>query len=220
MRKNTLGYYVSGCLLAAALLFACGCALQKGKVLDDNDPMRTGSHKAGSEVYDPAADSAVSGLLAKAEGALAERGNTGQGKSRVCFIGVENAGAEEMGDLKQDLDEMIRTKITQSPRFETIDSRTVAAALRKTGMRSDDLLLPESRGQFVNALGGMGSSFDYILFAKVTTATTRDNKDSQVKYALTLDLVDVNSGAPAARESVALRKNYNKSAKAKVFGLF
>lgn len=220
MRKIILGNYVSASCLIVAFVFFCGCAMQKGKLLKDDDPMRTGSHKAGSEVFDPAADSAVSGLLAKAEGIMQEHGPVGQGKIRLCFIGVENAGAEEMGDLKQDLDEMIRTKITQSPRFETIDSRTIAAALRKTGLRSDDLLLPESRGQFVNALGGLGSSFDYILFAKVTTATTRANKDAQVKYALTLDLVDVNSGSPAVRESVALRKNYNKSAKAKVFGLF
>lgn len=211
-------YFVLSCLAFAWIAFA-GCVSQKGKLLDEKDAMRTGSHQAGSEVFDPATEQAVGGLIAKAEDSIF--GNAmGADKRRICFIGVENAGAEDMGDLKQDLNEMIRSKIAMSPRFETIDSRTVAAGLRETGMRSDDLLLPNNRAKFTNALGGMGSSFDYILFAKVTTATTKANKDSQVKYTLTLDLVDVQSGAAAARESVALRKNYNKSVKAKVLGVF
>ena len=207
---TTMGFF-------GLLAFSTGCASQKGQLLDADDPMRIGSHQAGSEIFDPATENAVRGLLARVENSTEI--NTGTPR-RICFVGVENASAEEMGDIKQDLNEMIRTQITQSPCFETIDSRAIASGLRQTNLRGDDLLLPENRAKFNDALGGMGKAFDYILFAKVTTATTRDNADSQVKYSLTLDLVDVQSGATAARESVALRKNYNRTAGAKLRGMF
>ncbi|MGI6401265.1 MAG: hypothetical protein ACOX0A_04015 [Thermoguttaceae bacterium] len=215
----------------AALVLLCvvaGCETQKGKLVDANSPDRVGSHKAGSEVYDPAAEAAVAGLLTQAAAAplaYEEVGNTvGQinefpAVRRVCFVGVENAGGEEMGDIRENLAETIRTMIAQSAEFDVIDSRLVAAGLRETGLRVDDLLLPDKRERFAAALGEMDSPFDYILFAKVTTATTADNADSQVKYSLTLDLVNVHSGS-SIRQTAELKKHYNKSVKAKVKGMF
>ena len=217
-----------GALVVIALLFGGGCETQKGKLVDVSSPERVGSHKAGSEVYDPAASAAVEGLLVQAAGTPImpeDVGNTlGQYvddpyKRRVCFVGVENAGGEEMGDIREDLAETIRTMIAQSDQFDVIDSRLVTAGLRETGLRVDDLLLPDKRARFASALGEMDSPFDYILFAKVTTATTRDNADSQVKYSLTLDLVNVHTGS-STRQTVELKKHYNKSVKAKIRGLF
>ncbi|MBQ9126897.1 MAG: hypothetical protein IJY15_03960, partial [Thermoguttaceae bacterium] len=141
------------------------------------------------------------------------------GVRRICFLGVENAGGEEMGDIREDLAEVIRTKIAQSDVFETIDSRMATAGLRETGLRVEDLLLPEKMERFAAALGESETPFDYILFAKVTTATTVDNKDSQVKYSLTLDLVNARTGA-SIRETVSLKKHYTRSVKAKFLGIF
>ena len=207
------------------VLFVVGCETQKGKLVDSSTPDRVGSHKAGSEVYDPAARAAVEGLLAQVAsepmkpeevgavvGQIIEEDLT---KRKVCFVGVENAGGEELGDIRESLSETIRTMISQSDQFEVIDSRMVAAGLRETGLRVDDLLLPDKRSRFAAALGEMDSPFDYLLFAKVTTATTRDNADSQVKYTLTLDLTNIHTGS-STRHTVELKKHYNRSVKAKL----
>lgn len=211
-----------------AVLCLVGCATQRGKVVDDDAPVRVGSARAGAEIYDPAAEAAVAGLLEQAARNPVSSGDVGKtvaqiteeyGVRKICFLGVENAGGEEMGDIREDLTEVIRTKIARSDVFETIDSRMATAGLREAGLRVEDLLLPEKRERFADALGENEAPFDYILFAKVTTATTVDNKDSQVKYSLTLDLVNVRTGA-SIRETVSLKKNYNRSVKAKVLGLF
>ena len=210
------------------LFFLVGCATQRGKVIDEDAPTRVGSHRAGAEIYDPAAEAAVAGLLEQAARNPVSSADVGKtvaqiaeehGVRKICFLGVENAGGEEMGDIREDLAEVIRTKIAQSDAFETIDSRMATAGLREAGLRVDDLLLPEKRERFAAALGESETPFDYILFAKVTTATTVDNKDSQVKYSLTLDLVNARTGA-SIRETVSLKKNYNRSVKAKVLGIF
>ncbi len=219
------------CTIAVAtsiIFFSLGCATQKGKIVDPNSVDRIGSHRAGSEIFDPAAKAAVAGLLDQAERTpvmLEDSGKTvaqiaeEYGVRKICFVGVENAGGEEMGDLREDLSESIRTMITQSDQFDVVDSRLVSAGLRETGLRVDDLLLPDKRDKFAATLGKLDSPFDYLLFAKVTTATTRDNADSQVKYGLTLDLVNVHTGA-SMRETVELKKHYNRSARAKIKDLF
>ncbi len=212
-------------VLAACALSVAGCETQRGKLVDSSTPDRVGSHKAGSEVYDPAARAAVEGLLGQVasepirpEEVGAVIGQVVEAdlfKRKVCFVGVENAGGEELGDIRESLAETIRTMISQSDQFEVIDSRMVAAGLRETGLRVDDLLLPDKRSRFAAALGEMDSPFDYLLFAKVTTATTRDNADSQVKYTLTLDLTNIHTGS-STRNTVELKKHYNRSVRAKI----
>ena len=128
---------------------------------------------------------------------------------------VLNRNAGHAGDADLRLYSIGKTSTV----FETIDSRMATAGLRETGLRVEDLLLPEKRERFAAALGESETPFDYILFAKVTTATTVDNKDSQVKYSLTLDLVNARTGA-SIRETVSLKKHYNRSVKAKVLGIF
>ncbi len=214
-------------VLAFIVVFA-GCASQKGKVVDPSTKDRVGSHRAGSEIYDPAAEAAVAGLLEQAvrkpimpedSGMTVAQIDDLRGIRKICFAGVENAGGEEMGDIRANLEETIRTMISQTEQFEVVDSRLVAAGLRESGLRLEDLLLPDKREKFANALGEFDTPFDYILFAKVTTATTRDNDDSQVKYSFTLDLVNVHTGASMS-ETVELKKHYNRSVKAKIKGLF
>ena len=48
-----------------ALVCLAGCATQRGKVVDVDTPTRVGSHRAGAEIYDPAAESAVYQVLVR-----------------------------------------------------------------------------------------------------------------------------------------------------------
>ena len=134
---------------------------------------------------------------------------------RICFVGVENRSAEELGDFKEQLYELIDAKILDAPVFHSISRRAVQAGLRQTGLRSDDLFIPAHMRQFTAIMEQMGEPFDYLLFAKITSGTTQDNRDSQRDYLLTLELVNIHTMA-SDKDSAMLSKNYNRSLKAKI----
>lgn len=190
--------------------------------MSSDTPNRVGSHKAGSEVYEPVAEAAFAGLIAELDRATSTieddvqfevRGEKEKKRLKVCFAGVENSGGEDMGDLRENLNETIRSSISQSDRFEIVDERMMAALLRKSGMRLDDLLVSDNLTAFLENADKDTEWIDYILFAKVTTATTKDNSDSEVHYSLNMDLVDVHTGA-SIRHTEQMKKHYNRSVKA------
>lgn len=209
-------------------LFSSGCRLQEGKIVSSDTANRVGSHKAGSEVYEPVAEAAFAGLIAELDQAAPTieddaqfevRGEKEMKRLKVCFAGVENSGGEDMGDLRENLNETIRSLISQSDRFEIVDERMMAALLRKSGMRLDDLLVSDNLTAFLESADKDTEWIDYILFAKVTTATTKDNSDSEVHYSLNMDLVDVHTGA-SIRHTEQMKKHYNRSVKAKFQDFF
>src|SRR5690606_36737972 len=114
------------------------------------------------------------------------------------------------GDFKDQIVEVIDTKIVQSGVFQTVSRHLVDVALRTTRLRPDDLLLPMNRQTLQSVLQQQGQPFDYLLFATLTTGTTRSGSDAQRDYLLTLELVDVQTGTPT-KESATIRKGYYKS---------
>ncbi len=224
-RRNLIYFVILSTLVASS---CSGCRLQEGKIVASDTPNRVGSHKAGSEVYEPVAEAAFAGLIAELNQTTSgiEDGASFDVKDKknkecvkVCFAGVENSGGEDMGDLRENLNETIRSLISQSDRFEIVDERMMAALLRKSGMRLDDLLVNDNLTVFLENAGKETEWIDYILFAKVTTATTRDNRDSEVHYSLNMDLVDVHTGE-SIRHSEQMKKHYNRSARSKVQDFF
>ena len=210
-------------LSSSVTLYSSGCGLQKGKIVSSDAPNRIGSHKAGSEVYEPVAEAAFAGLIAELDQVSSTveddaqfevGGEKNKKRLKVCFAGVENSGGEDMGDLRENLNETIRSLISQSERFEIVDERMMAALLRKSGMRLDDLLVSDKFTVFLENSDKETDWIDYILFAKVTTATTKDNSDSEVHYSLNMDLVDVHTGA-SIRHTEQIKKHYNRFVKAK-----
>ena len=55
-----------------------------------------------------------------------------------------------------------------------------------------------------------GQPFDALLYATVTTGTTRENKDSQRDYMLTLEMIDVQTGQ-YDKQVATLSKGYYHS---------
>jgi len=129
---------------------------------------------------------------------------------RVCFIGVENRSIEELGDFKEQIYEQIDSQILQAPSFEPISRRYVEAGLIETRLRPDSLFMPQNMQMFTAAMQRQGQPFDYLMFAKLTSGTTESNQDYQRDYVLTLEVVDVQSGA-YDKESAKIRKGYHKS---------
>ncbi len=201
-----------GAVLCVTLAMGCR-GYQYGHLVRDDKADMVGSHSAGSEVYKPLVEDSVGRLLGACPPPGATASFTPEGElypRRVCFVGIENKSAEELGDFKDQLYQLIDTRINRAPEFEAISKRLVDAALRDTRLRPDELLLENNMRQFTAMLNGAGPPVDYLLFATLTSGTTERNKSSQRDYLLTLELVDTRTGS-YTKEQAEIRKGYHQS---------
>jgi hypothetical protein len=201
------------------LLASLGCrGTQHAHVLDPNEKDMVGSHTAGAETWEPLIQQSVGQLLGRQEVIVQTAGDAAipELHKRICFVGVENKSAEEIGDFKEQIYQKIDTCINGSDAFEMIHRKYVEAGLRQCGLRPDDLFVPNNRRQFTMAMEQLEQPFDYLLYANITSGTTRSNqKDYQRDYLLTLELVNMATGK-ADKESAELSKGYHKSKLGKV----
>ncbi|MCL2118919.1 MAG: penicillin-binding protein activator LpoB [Planctomycetaceae bacterium] len=214
--------YRSVALLGGGVVLGVsGCrGTQKGRVMRSTEGNKVGSHQAGAEVFRPIVCETTDKLLAKAymqplTSDTVPLSYDGLPVRRVCFIELENKTNEEIGDFKEQLEEIIDTKISDSTSFTTVSPRAVKGVLRNTGFRPDDLFLPVNMATFSAAMQQEGAPFEYLLFGKLTSGTTVDNIDKQKDYMLTLEMVNVNFPDDRLKESTMLRKEYMRSARAK-----
>ena len=106
--------------------------------------------------------------------------------------------------------------LNESDAFEVINRKFVEAGLRQCGARPEDLFVPSHRRNFAAVMEQMQQPFDYLLYAKITSGTTRSNqKDYQRDYLLTLELIHMETGK-TDKESAEIRKGYHKSKLGKV----
>jgi hypothetical protein len=203
----------SASLAALAILGNIGCrGTQHAHVLDPNDRNMVGSHTAGAETWEPLVQQTVGQLLSKQHVVLVSSADAADpmAKKRICFAGVENKSAEEIGDFREQIYEKIDTCINESEEFEVITRKFVEAGLRQCSLRPEDLFVPGNLRMFTAAMEQFQQPFDYLLFAKITSGTTKsNNKDYQRDYLLTLELIHIASGK-ASKESAELRKGYHK----------
>lgn len=198
-------------LFGGASLVAAGCrGHQYAQVLHPGQKDMVGSHCAGKETYEPLIEEAVGKLLSRQAPTIQQAGLAEPAPKRICFVSVENRSAEELGDFKDAIFEIIDTSISQSQVFQPITHRYVEAGLRQLHLRPDDLFLPPNQRQFQAVMEQNGQPFDYLLFATVNSGTTRSNKDYQRDYLLTMDLVNIHTGV-SAKECATVRKGYYKS---------
>lgn len=216
------------CLAVLALLLSvpllCGCRGTQARLMHSDEKNRVGSNEAGAEVYNPMVKLATGKLLDRVARQPIRQvaygdGTFGPARLKVCFVGLENASIEELGDFKEHIKTAISEKIAESDQFEVVSDRAVVAGLRALSLRPDDLFLEENMRMFVSAMGRGGTPVDYLLFAKITSGTTVDNRDVQRDYKLSLELVDTQTYAQII-ESMPMRKEYNNSARGKVKGWF
>ena len=195
-----------------ALAGSLGCrGNQFAEVKHPGDPQMVGSHQAGGETWRPLMDEAVGKLLGRHMMAR-NSGPNGQvlPPLRICFVGVENKSIEELGDFKDQIYEQIDQKILESHVFQPISKRFVDAGLMQTRLRPDMLMVPQNQRMFLSAMEQQGQPFEYLLYATITSGTTRENKDYQRDYLLTMELVDIHNGQ-YDKESATLSKGYYHS---------
>ena len=203
----------AGLVLGGVIFASAGCRnYQHAHVLKGNDKDLVGSHQAGSETYKPLIDEAVAKLLGRNCGPadVQQAGATFGEKKRICFVGVENCTAEEIGDFKEQIYEMIDSEINESQLYHEISRRYVDSGLKQLRIRPDELFVKENQRNFQAVMEEMGQPFDFLLYAKLTSGTTRQNGDYQRDYLLTLELVNIHNG-DFDKESARLRKGYHKT---------
>lgn len=204
-RRRFLGLVGSSC--AAAV----GCRSKPvGEVLAPDKKDMVGSTAAGAETYKPLIDGALGKLLARQGGGLQPASAPGPAPKRICFVGLENKSSEELGDFKEQIIESIDTKINTSGAFAQVSRRFTEAGLREARMRPDELFIPANQRKFLAIMESQGQPFDYLLFATVTSGTTRTSDATQKDYTLTLELVNIQTGTPD-KESASLKKGYRRS---------
>lgn len=211
-RRDFLRIGATAATTGVAMLAGCR-GHQYGQIVDDSQADMVGSHTAGAATFNPLINESVAKLLGRQEAQfhMASAGGMQQPvRKRICFVGVENRSAEELGDFREQIYEQIDSQILQAPLFESVSRRAVDAALFKTRMRPDLLFLEQNRQIFAAALQQEGQPFDYLLYAKLTSGTTQSNHDYQRDYLLTLELVNVYTGQ-YDKESAKIRKGYHQS---------
>ncbi len=195
------------CGLAAALaLLVTACAGgPRARVMADSDQDLVGTRAAGAETFDRLISGSVEKLLSSRVAAM-----SGLGTKRIAILPVENKSAEELGDWRDQIYELIATSINQSQRFKTISPNFVSAALREARIQGDDLYLPRGRRALAAALEQKGAPVDMMMVSTLTTGTTDPGMDlTQRNYMLSLTLIDIQTGE---EEKVAtrLRKEYQR----------
>jgi hypothetical protein len=207
-------HFLRVALLGSTCCLGCR-GYQYARVIKPGEKEMVGSHAAGQETFKPMIQEAVGKLIAKHEGqAYMQVSSPGQPlpppRMHICFVGVENHTAEEIGDFKEQIYEIIDAKLLESSTFAPISRRYVDAGLRESRLRPDQLFIPDNMRMFAAILEQQGQPFDYLLFAKLTSGTTRENKDYQRDYLLTVELVDIRTGQ-VDKQNAEISKGYHHS---------
>ena len=216
-RRTFLGAGIGAGGIAGLSVLGAGCkGTQYARVIKPGEREMVGSHQAGQETFRPLIDEAVGKLIARHEAPPPYR-QVSSGpeplpppKMRVCFVGVENRTAEEIGDFKEQIYEQIDMRLLECGSCAPISRRFVEAGLCTLRLRPDQLFIPDNLRQFVGLMEQQGQPFDYLLFAKLTSGTTRENANYQRDYELTLELVNIRTGEQD-KQSASLSKGYHHS---------
>ncbi|HEY1186275.1 MAG TPA: hypothetical protein VGE74_01400 [Gemmata sp.] len=110
-------------------------------------------------------------------------------RKRICFLGLENASTEELGNFTGELVAAIDAWAIKSTAFALVSHRATREGMREARFRQDDLVFPAKRRQLLRIMESQETPFDCLLFATVTTRTTRST--SPACYALTFEIIDM-----------------------------
>jgi hypothetical protein len=214
--------------IAGSVVFGVGTIVgcrgtQYARVIKPGEKEMIGSHQAGQETFRPLIDEAVGKLVARHAISPSPMRQVSAGpevlpppKLRVCFVGVENKTAEEIGDFKEQIYESVDSRLLDCGTCAPVSRRYVEAGLRELRLRPDQLFVPDNLQMFADLMAQQGQPFEYLLFAKLTSGTTRENRDYQRDYELTLELVDIRSGEQD-KQSATLSKGYHHSWTSRAF---
>jgi len=208
---------LAACVATLLISGFAGCrGHQYGHIVSNDSQDMVGSHGAGAATFKPLIDESLAKILGRCSETPMQFASTGEpAKRRVCFVGVENKSAEEIGDFKEQIYQHMDTQLSSAQNFSLISKRYVDAGLMETRLRADQLFTPANQRLFASYMEQQGQPFDYMMYATLTSGTTENNHSEQRDYLLTIELVNIHTGQ-YEKESASIRKGYHKSAAGRV----
>ena len=191
---------------AVVALLVTGCGGPQGRIKGEDEGSLVGAKKAGAATYNQLIEQTTQKLLDEHKARAKERTS----KMLICFIDVENRSAEELGENKEAIYELIDTVIIESGTYANVSRRYVDAALRETGLRADEIFLAKGRSKFMAVLGREGVVPEYLLWGKTTTLSTGGSEINEREYMLTMEMVDAKTGMVDAKKTARVRKEYKR----------
>ena len=153
--------------IAAVAVCMLGCRTYKGRLMEKGEDDLVGARAAGTETHSRLIDEALTKLLTRHEGEVKSA------HAKVAFIDLENKSAEELGDFREQIIEIIETVVENSNRYRMISRRFVKTALNECRITPDQILLPRYRRQFAQVLEQQNNPVHFVLYAVLTSASAR-----------------------------------------------
>ena len=128
------------------------------------------------------------------------------GRFLVCFLGIENKGAEELGDHEAAIYDTVEEIFVNAQYYDVVSKRFVDTARRASGLRdAEQIYLQEPQERFLSVLKKEGLSPDYFLWGKMTTQTSKHrgliSKQKERRYRFSMEMIDVHSGLVVSKKS-------------------
>ena len=190
-------------MLAALVLLDVGCRAPEGRLMTEGEDDLVGAKAAGAETYNRLIDQSLTKLLARRDGEV--RG----AQAHVAFVAFENKSVEDIGDWQAQIEQVIETTVEHTNRYRLLSKRFVEAAFRELRIRPDDLFIPGKRRAFAQTLERDSNPVDFLLYAVLTSGTTKGSGLKQRDYLLTMELINVETG-DSDKESTRIRKEYQR----------
>jgi len=190
--------------LLALTFLAVACAGPRGRIMSETEAGYVGTKNAGAATFDRLIETTVEKLFQR------HKDEFGATKTiHVAFVDVINKTDRELGPARDDMVQLIETKINHFPGYKTVSGYFVGAALRETRLTAENLFIPKHRATFLSVLESSKNPAEALLFAVVTNVRTEGHEVTQVNYTLTLELVDAVTGANF-KETTRVRKAYTR----------
>ena len=112
------------------------------------------------------------------------------GSFEICFLGVQGKDAEPIPALS----ESVRRQITEAGSFRLLDNAAIEEGLKSSGVKRNDIYIPENREKLTAALG---RSFDYILSGRVISTPASQAGGALPAESVIFELYSVRENATA-----------------------
>lgn len=199
-------FYPSRFVSVAALVIlsaTVGCSLFSSKKSEQPAPSVSGN--------DAGLNAAVDGMVVKMRNAEFLEARPGA-ERKICFLGVRDIYGNEIPELS----ESVRRRFGSQTSYHFVDDATIDAGLEKSGVKRNDLFIPEEREKLTAALG---IQLDYLLSARIVqTGDAKHNVPSAESVLFELYSVSENTTVRVQRD---LNGIYSVAeAKKKFLGVF
>lgn len=194
-------------LLFVLCLATLACSTPRGRIKDSGEALGVDATRGGTAVYDEILADTLGKLLARHRGQVNIQN---PGGFLVAFVGIDTKGAEDLRDQKPALYDKAEEVMLNSGNYRMISMRFVDRAMQEAGLRTaDDLFIERNREAFLSNLSQEGLSPDFLMWGVMTTQTSNVSKKvREVRYRLSMDMVDSRSGLAVAKESGERVKEY------------